>query len=223
MGKGKRNDREKNVPEGSSGLIKASVSFFCLLLGAVLQGAAMALFLFPHSVPSGGAAGLAILIHHWFRLNHGISLWLVNAFFFLFALRHFGYMWTFRTIFSVALASFTISTLSGQMRLPHGPLPFDLFAGSVIFGAGVGLLIRAGASSGGMVIPALLIAERKNWSPGKVLFGINLFIYLLTSFVIDYKIVLYAILCQFLSSRIIDFVFRWDWAGLLPAFRRRRR
>jgi uncharacterized membrane-anchored protein YitT (DUF2179 family) len=67
-------------------------------------------------------------------------------------------------------------------------------------------LIRLGASSGGMVIPALMIASYKNWSPGKVMMGINLFIFLLTSLVIDYKIVIYAIICQFFSTNIIDFI-----------------
>jgi hypothetical protein len=37
--------------------------------------------------------------------------------------------------------------------------------------------------------------------------GINLFIFLFTSLVIDYKIVVYAIICQFLSTNIIDFIY----------------
>ncbi|WP_278891846.1 YitT family protein [Heyndrickxia oleronia] len=83
---------------------------------------------------------------------------------------------------------------------------FDVLVGSILFGIGVGILIRLGASSGGMVIPALMIASYKNWSPGKVMMGINLFIFLLTSLVIDYKIVIYAIICQFFSTNIIDFI-----------------
>jgi uncharacterized membrane-anchored protein YitT (DUF2179 family) len=83
----------------------------------------------------------------------------------------------------------------------------DLIAGSVFFGVGVGILIRAGASSGGMVIPALMIATYKNWSPGKVMMGINLLIFLLTALVIDYKIVIFAIICQFFSTNIIDYIY----------------
>jgi uncharacterized membrane-anchored protein YitT (DUF2179 family) len=83
----------------------------------------------------------------------------------------------------------------------------DLLCGSVFFGIGVGILIRAGASSGGMVIPALMIATYKKWSPGKVMMGINLLIFLLTGLVIDYKIVIFAVICQFFSTNIIDFIF----------------
>jgi uncharacterized membrane-anchored protein YitT (DUF2179 family) len=181
-------------------------TYFCLLLGATLQGLSMSLFLFPHAIPSGGAAGLAILMNHWFSLSLGFSLWLANCVFLLFALKYFGYTWTFRTIISVATTSTIVSIIAPQTALPHINIYLDILAGSLFFGIGVGLLIRYGASSGGMVIPALMIASYKNWSPGKVMMGINLLIFLLTSLVIDYKIVIYAIICQFISTNIIDYV-----------------
>lgn len=181
--------------------------YVCLFTGAFLQGMAMSLFLFPHSIPSGGAAGIALLLNHWFGLSLGFSLWLANAVFLLFALNYFGYTWTFRTVLSVATTSATVSYFTMQIPLSSHNLLFDMAAGSLFFGVGVGLLIRVGASSGGMVIPALMIAFHKNWSPGKVMMGINLFIFLLTSLIIDYKIVIYAIICQFMSTNIIDFIY----------------
>ncbi|MEC1376562.1 YitT family protein [Heyndrickxia oleronia] len=182
------------------------ITYLGLLFGAAVQGIAMSLFLFPHSIPSGGAAGLALLLNHWFHLSLGFSLWLANAVFLLFALNYFGSAWTFRTIISVATTSATVTVLTSQNILPHIHILFDVLVGSIFFGIGVGILIRLGASSGGMVIPALMIASYKNWSPGKVMMGINLFIFLLTSLVIDYKIVIYAIICQFFSTNIIDFI-----------------
>lgn len=182
--------------------------YFCILFGAFLQGMSMSIFLFPHSIPSGGGAGLAILINHWFHLSLGFSLWLANVFFLFFALNYFGYTWTLRTIISVATTSLTITILTPQMTLPHINIFLDILGGSIFFGIGVGILIRAGSSSGGMVIPALMIASYKKWSPGKVMMVINLIIFLLTSLVINYKIVIYAIVCQFLSTNIIDFIYR---------------
>lgn len=181
--------------------------YFCLLFGAFLQGMSMSLFLFPHSIPSGGAAGLALLLNHWFHLSLGFSLWLANIVFLFFALNYFGYTWTIRTIISVATTSMTITLLTSQITLPHVHIFLDILVGSIFFGIGVGTLIRAGASSGGMVIPALMIASYKKWSPGKVMMGINLLIFSLTALIIDYKIVIYAVICQFLSTNIIDFIY----------------
>src|SRR5699024_7191934 len=138
-----------------------------------------------------GSAGLAILMNHWFGLSLGFSLWIANAVFLLFALKYFGYTWTFRTVLSVAITSSTVNIITSQVSLPHVPIFLSILAGSLFFGIGVGLLIRVGASSGGMVIPALMIATYKKWAPGKVMMGINFFIFLFTALVIDYKIVFY--------------------------------
>ncbi|MDQ0970143.1 uncharacterized membrane-anchored protein YitT (DUF2179 family) [Neobacillus niacini] len=186
---------------------KTLLTYFCLLLGATLQGIAMSVFLFPHSIPSGGGAGLAILINHFFHLSLGFSLWLANAVFLLFALPYFGFTWTFRTIISVAITAMTVGYITSHYPHPHINIFICIVAGSVIFGFGVGLLIRAGASSGGMVIPSLMIANYKQWTPGKVMMGINLIIFLLTAVVIDINIVLYAIICQFFSTNIIDSIY----------------
>lgn len=175
----------------------------------------MSLFLFPHSIPSGGAAGLAILLNHWFGLSLGFSLWLANIMFLLFALKYFGYTWTFRTILSVATTSTTVTFITAHVPHLHVHLLVDIAAGALFFGIGVGLLIRAGASSGGMVIPALMIASYKRWSPGKVMMGINLFIFLFTALVIDKRIVIYAIICQFFSTNIIDFIYQLKFQRLL--------
>lgn len=167
----------------------------------------MSLFLFPHSIPSGGAAGLAILLNHWFHLSLGFSLWLANIVFLIFALQYFGFTWTIRTIFSVAVTSTTVTLVTSQFTLPHVHIGIDMIAGSLLFGIGVGLLIRSGASSGGMVIPALMIAKYKKWSPGKVMMMINMLIFLLTALIIDYKIVIFAIICQLISTNIIDYLY----------------
>jgi uncharacterized membrane-anchored protein YitT (DUF2179 family) len=189
-------------------MYKRLLGYLCLLMGAILQGLSMSLFLFPHSIPSGGGAGLALLMNHWLGFPLGFALWLANAVFLVFGLNYFGFRWTVRTILAVGITSMTVSLVTPHVQYHPMHLFWDMAAGSIFFGTGVGLLIRAGASSGGMVIPALMIANYKSWSPGKVMMMINLLIFLLTSLVIDYKIVVYAMICQFLSTNIIDFIYR---------------
>ncbi len=81
---------------------KGFIQIILLIFGAIIQGMAMAQFLFPHNIPSGGGAGIAILIHHFLHLPLGFSLWLSNAVFLIFALNFFGLTWTLKTIFAVA-------------------------------------------------------------------------------------------------------------------------
>lgn len=202
------NDHEQREVKGTRflNMYRTIGIYSFLLIGAILQGLAMSLFLFPHSIPSGGGAGLALLMNHLLGLPLGFALWLANAVFLLFALQYFGFRWVFRTILAVGITSMTVSIVSNYFHFKDIHLIPDMAAGSILFGIGVGMLIKAGASSGGMVIPALMVANYKNWAPGRVMFWINMLIFLLTSVVINYKIVIYAVICQFLSTNIIDFI-----------------
>lgn len=185
---------------------KPIITYLLLLIGAVFQGVGMSLFLFPHDIPSGGAAGLAILLNYFLKMPLGMGLWIVNFIFLTVALKYFGYSWTMRTMFAVTVTSITVSLLTAFVSLPHIHIIVDLVMGSIIFGIGVGLLIRNGASSGGMVIPALMISHSYRIRPGRAMFYINISIFLLTSLVINWKIVIFAVMCQWVSTKIIDFV-----------------
>jgi len=195
-------------------MTKSITTYLLIFIGAIMQGVGMSLFLFPHDIPSGGAAGLAILFNYFFKMPLGAGLWVVNFIFLTVALKYFGYSWTMRTMFAVTITSITVSILTSIVKLPHTHLFIDLLSGSIIFGIGVGLLIRNGASSGGMVIPALMISNSYHIRPGKVMFFINISIFLLTSIVINWNIVIFAVLCQGISTKIIDFINELE----LPSF-----
>lgn len=153
-------------------MVKQIIIYILLFFGAVIQGLAMSLFLFPHNIPSGGGAGLAILLNHFFHLPLGFALWIANAVFLIFALNYFGFTWTIKTILSVATTSLTVSYMTENVFLTHIHIGLDLLLGSIFYGIGVGTLIRVGSSSGGMVIPSLMIARISNWNPGWSCFGL---------------------------------------------------
>ncbi|WP_227937996.1 YitT family protein [Alkalihalobacillus deserti] len=58
----------------------------------------MALFLLPQNIPSGGAAGIAILVESWFALPHSVTIWCLNFLLLLLAFRWIGYKCSFKTI-----------------------------------------------------------------------------------------------------------------------------
>jgi uncharacterized membrane-anchored protein YitT (DUF2179 family) len=187
-------------------LLRHVISYVYLTCGALIQGIGMALFLFPNSIPSGGAAGIAVLLNYWLHISIGVSLWFSNLMSLSMSLKYFGYGWTIRTIYSVSIASFTVNWVTAFWPLPEWNIAVDILCGALFYGIGVGILIKHGSSSGGMVVFALILAIYKKWSPGKAMFWINISIFVLTAIVIDSKIVIYAVFCQFLSTKLIDFV-----------------
>lgn len=177
-----------------------------LTVGAFLQGLAMAGFLFPHAIPSGGAAGIAILNDYFFHVPLGLTLWTINFGLLLLAINKLGKLTALRTIYCVAVTSVTVDWMTALVPQPLNMTIIDVIYGAIIFGTGVGILFRFGASSGGMDILALILAKWSGKRPGTILFLINSFVLLVTSVTIGIEIILFALLCQWISTRIIDFV-----------------
>lgn len=179
-----------------------------LILGiaAMIQGIAMATFLFPHFIPTGGAASVAVLFNYVADIPFDISLWILNAGLLFAAIKWLGKETAIWTLYCVTVTAVTIRIFTPFITGPVSNVMVDLLVGSVIFGVGIGILFRMGASSGGMDILALIISKLKGYSPGTTLFVINGTILLTTGIVVDWRIIIYAIVGQFISTRILDLV-----------------
>jgi uncharacterized membrane-anchored protein YitT (DUF2179 family) len=201
--------------------------YVILTIGGLLQGIAMGIFLFPHAIPSGGAAAISVLMKYLLNIPYEVSLWLVNFTLLFTAVKWLGYASTIRTMYTVSVISVTINLTHSLVNWPVGNVWLDLIWGSLLMGIGVGLLVRQRASNGGMVILALIVHIYKGYAPGKVMFWINSFIFFITALVVDWKIIVLALLNQWLATRVIDMIYKLDLAqsvlGRLAGLSWRRR
>ncbi|CAN7412677.1 YitT family protein [Rossellomorea sp. LjRoot5] len=183
---------------------------------STLQGLAMAVFLFPHFIPSGGAASVSVLLNYLLHIPFAVTLWVMNACLLGAAVKWLGKGNAFWTMYCVTVTSGVVDAVDPFLTGTVSFVFVDLLIGSILFGIGVGVLFRMGASSGGMDILALIISKLKGHSPGKTLFAINGSVLLLTGIVVDVKIILFAITCQFISTRILDIIIKIDIRRSLP-------
>ncbi|MGE6752937.1 YitT family protein [Rossellomorea sp. NPDC071047] len=175
-------------------------------IAASIQGLAMAIFLFPHFIPSGGAASVSVLLNYLLHVPFAITLWALNASLLLAAVKWLGKENALWTMYCVTVTSFVVNFLNSHLIGTVSFILVDLLIGSILFGIGIGILFRMGASSGGMDILALIISKLKGYTPGKTLFFINGSVLLLTGIVVDLKIILFALACQFIGTRILDII-----------------
>jgi uncharacterized membrane-anchored protein YitT (DUF2179 family) len=182
-------------------------TFLTLGLGALIQGIAMGLFLFPHHIPSGGAAGIAVINEYFWNIPHGWSLWLVNVPLLFAAVKFLGAGSAGKTIFAVTVTSITVDVIGLILPAPISLPWIDLVFGACMFGIGVGILFRNGASSGGMAILAQIFSKWFTRPPGQMMFWINGSIFLMTAFVVGWWIFLFAICTQWLGTKVLDLVY----------------
>jgi len=177
-----------------------------VILGGIFQGIGMGLFLFPQSIPSGGAGGLAILMNYYFNIPMGPSLWIVNFLLLLLGINYLGKRFAVWTVVGMTVASLTIDIVETFFYVADRALFIDLLFGSVFLGIGVGTLMRQGVSNGGMGVMAYMIAHKANILPGKPLFFFNCSIFIVTAAAISWHIIILAFISQWIATRIVDFI-----------------
>jgi len=177
-----------------------------LAIAAIGQGLTMSIFLFPHFIPSGGAAGLSVIMNVLFQIPFGITIWVLNASLLCVAFKYLGKINVILTLYCVTWTSVTIQLLTPYVNSPLSHVLLDLILGSILFGICLGIIFRLGASSGGMDILALIISKWKGTQPGITLFWINGSILLFAGIVVEWRIILFALVCQFIATKMIDWV-----------------
>lgn len=182
-----------------------------VLIGGFTQGVGMGLFLFPQSIPSGGAGGIAILLNHLFHIHKGVALWVVNFAMLMIAMKYLGKRFTVWTILGITMTSISVYFFELYIEIVHRNIFYDLVIGSIFLGLGIGILMRQRVSNGGVGVIAFMITHGRNILPGKPLFLINCSIFAITAAVIDWKIFILAFISQWISTRMVDLIYRFDF------------
>lgn len=137
--------------------------FSLILAGALIQAAAIRLFLVPANLVSGGVAGAAQLINHYTGFPIGFMILVGNIPLFLLGWKYLGgKRFAVRTAVAVVFVSLFTDLL--VYVLPEGGLTQDLVLntlyGGVVSGAGFGLVYLGRGTSGGSDILARILNHR---------------------------------------------------------------
>ena len=139
---------------------KAIHNFLIISLGNLIYTVAVAFFILPNNLITGGTTGLALFGQYMFHIPITAFVYVFNIAMFLLGAWVLGKAFALTTILSTFEYPFFLSILQ-LLSSRVGPLTDDmmlatLFAGAGI-GIGLGLVIQAGASTGGMDIPPLVL------------------------------------------------------------------
>lgn len=178
-----------------------------ILLGNTIYSAAVAFFILPHELLTGGTTGLALIAWKWFDVPVAPFVAVFNVVMFLLGLWILGREFAVTTLVStffypVVLQAWQI--VAGKIGVLTDDLMLStVFAGTMI-GIGLGLVIREGASTGGMDIPPLIINKYTGISVSTLLTGFDLTILLFRAVFSDWEQILYGILLVCLYNLVLE-------------------
>ena len=165
--------------------------YLMILFGALITGASYAYFLVPNSIAPGGVTGIATVLNHligWPPV--GTLSFLLNIPLFLLGYKTDGKVFVFRSFISMMLLSLFI----------------------ILLGVGLGLVLRAGATTGGTDLAAEMVHRRLSFiTVGTFLFGIDCLVILLAGIVFDVQAALVALIALYISTKVMDTVIKgWN-------------
>ena len=101
---------------------------------------------------TGGTTGVAFLAHYFLDLPLGAVLFVINLPFYVFGWHKLGHAFTIKTFASVGLLSAYVELLPRWITFAHLDPTFAALMAGLLVGTGILILIRHGASLGGVTI-----------------------------------------------------------------------
>ena len=136
---------------------KKVLNFFTIILGTAILAVSVEYFILPFSILSGGVAGIAVALNPFFHVNEtlfaNIAVVSLLVLGWVFLGRDFGIN---TLVSSLAYPVFTTLFSQFPIEIEIDPILAAVYAG-LIGGFGIGIVIRTGASTGGMDIPPLIL------------------------------------------------------------------
>lgn len=185
------------------------------LVSGLVTALALNFFLTPARVFQAGATGVAQLISLFlqrFGLTHGdLTGWfnlLLNLPIAYLGWRKLGRSFTLFSFLNVVFIS-VLAIVLPVHALSNNPLMNAIFGG-VLTGAGVGIALRFGFSTGGLDIVSMYLAKTTHRTVGVLMFAINLVIILVAGFGIQWESALYTIISIYCMTRVVDTIHTSD-------------
>lgn len=190
-----------------------------ILLGCAVNGLAYALFLIPHHFVPGGVSGIAIIINYFAGLPVGALIFILNGPVFLLGLKIMGRKYILSSLVGMALTSVFIDLFNKIIGLPSAtanPILASIYGG-VMLGAGLGIVFRGRASTGGSDIIGLVISKFTGMTVGYSIMIIDFVVISASGLALrSLEAPLYGYLVLFLSTKVIDLVLEgWNYSKLV--------
>ena len=190
---------EKLLQELKSLVIIAAASF--------IYAVGISLFLDPNQLAPGGVTGIAVILNRLVNVETGTLYFLLNVPIVLLGIWKFGIRFIAKTAYAIILVSAMTNRLS-----PIGALTNDLLiagaVGGILTALGIGLIFKAGATTGGTdIIIKILRQKYRHLKTGFLFLCTDIIIVSVSAIVFrDIEVAFYALATVIISGKALDYV-----------------
>ena len=192
---------------------KKFAQMMLLTFGSVMFAAGIYFFRMPNNFVVGGTTGLAIILSKLFPyITKGQFVTVINVICAIAGLIFLGKNFSWKTVYCSIVYSLVIMVLEQTVKL-NVPLTdetlAELILSVILCGIGVGIVINAGGSTGGIEILALIVRKKTHYTVGSALMVFNLVIALCAAWFFGIKTCFMSVIGVLAHSELVDKVIQW--------------
>lgn len=185
--------------------IQTIKEYLLIAAGSMLTALGLNLFLVPNSIAAGGASGLGTVMYLGFGIPVSAVILAVNIVLFVLGYRYLPGSALIRTVFATFALSAFVEIFSFLGSVTDNLILASIYGG-LCLGAGTGLTVANGGSTGGSDMAAVIIHKQLHvFSVARLILFIDLFVIVLSGIVFsDFEVMLYASVALYVASIIAD-------------------
>ncbi len=177
-----------------------------VLLGNTIYGVGVVAFILPQELITGGTTGLGLIANHYANIPIEVFAAVFNVLMFGIAWWVLGTSFAMTTVISTFYFPWVLAVLKRVTFLQN--MTEDLMLGTILagllIGVGIGVVIRAGASTGGVDIPPLVMNKKFGIPISVGLYACDFLILLGQMLFRDKERILYGILMIVIYTFVMD-------------------
>ena len=184
-----------------------AADYALIVIGTILSGFAFSQFFLAHDLAPGGVTGISTILASFLPLKVGTLSFLINVPLFILGWKAVGWRFAVRSFVAMSLMSLFIDVI------PVGDLSGNVMLaavfGGTLMGIGLGLVVRAGATTGGTDMAAQMIHNLIGFaSVATVMLAIDAAVVLVAALVFGIPAGLWALITIFVATKAMDAVIK---------------
>ena len=184
---------------------KVLTDFVILTTGCILLAVSINVFLVPYKISAGGISAIGTILLYLFGIKMSLTNLFFNVALFIFGYKYLGKGAVIKTALGIMLLSAFLEVTSYIPPYTENVI-VGVLSGGILMGAGVGMIVKIGASTGGSDFAGLIL---KKFLPhitlARLILIIDVVIVIMSGIVFkSYTVTAYSLITLFVSSLITD-------------------
>lgn len=184
-----------------------------IIFGTFMAACGIAIFSNPARLTGGGVTGVGTILYYTLGIDPGVSMLCINIPLFFLGMHFFGSKYGLKVFVGATMLSVWTSVLGGLTGY-RGVLDYtdttnvliSAVCYGVLVGGGIGIVMRAGANTGGTDILAQIVAKFTPFNVGSIEFCMNACVVLCGGFFFGIRNTIFAFIAMYISGQMISYV-----------------